>query len=410
MEGRGAGTAAQGRVATVRPPEMPGRQASQALPARSARQARPALRARLARVLFLVFLLPWVASTGCAGRNPHFDPTKAHHTTSGFRNATGTAIDKSLIDLVRWRWRAWLEDLPSPMVANASGLPFALRAPDFALLTKASKPAPPGARSPVTATWIGHASLLLQVAGVTVITDPHFSERASPVSFIGPKRRMPLPASLAQLPRIDVVVLSHNHFDHLDAPTIRMLVAQPGGEPVFAVPLGNERLLADLGATRIVAFDWWETRQIAGVEIGSVPVHHWSARGIGDRNENLWSGWTVKADGFAFVFVGDSGYSSAFADIGRRVGPFDLAAIPIGAYEPRWFMKDQHVNPAEAVDVFRDLDAASAIGIHWGTFELTDERLDQPLADLDAALSARGIPTDRFQVYQHGETRLIRSD
>ncbi len=309
---------------------------------------------------------------------------------------------------MRWRWNAWRNDLPPPPAASAGAWPFPSQKPDLALLRQAARAPSPGVRAPVTVTWIGHATVLLQVGGRTILTDPNFSERASPVSFTGPTRKMPLPATLDELPRIDLVVISHNHYDHLDAPTIRALVAQPGGQPMFVVPLGNERLLAEFGVTRVLALDWWERRTVDGVELGCVPVQHWSARGLADRNENLWSGWTIKADAFSFVFVGDTGYSADFAEIGRRAGPFDLAAIPIGAYEPRWFMKEQHANPAEAVQIFRDLRARKAIAIHWGTFELTDEPLDQPLADLAAALSSSDVDADRFDVYRHGETRTIR--
>ncbi|MGE0314756.1 MAG: MBL fold metallo-hydrolase [Lautropia sp.] len=360
------------------------------------------------RVATLALLLPLLMSPGCASRNPHFDPAKPHHTSTGFRNSDGSAIDKSFADLVRWRWHAWRNDLPPAPASPQGAWPFAWTTPDHAMLARGARAAAPGEASPITVTWIGHATVLLQVAGKTILTDPHFGDRASPVSFIGPKRRMPLPATLDELPRIDLVVISHDHYDHLDAPTIRRLVAQAGGEPVFAVPLGNERLLAELGARRIVALDWWERRSIEGLEIGCLPVHHWSARGLGDRNENLWSGWRIAADGFSFVFVGDTGYSADFAEIGRRAGPFDLAAIPIGAYEPRWFMKAQHVNPSEAVQILRDLRARSAMAIHWGTFELTDEPLDRPLVDLAAALAADDADARRFEVYRHGETRTIR--
>jgi L-ascorbate metabolism protein UlaG (beta-lactamase superfamily) len=243
------------------------------------------------------------------------------------------------------------------------------------------------------------------MGGLNILTDPHFSQRAFPVQWLGPRRKTPLPAQLAQLPRIDLVAISHSHFDHLDRDTVHALIAQAGEQPVFLAPLGVHRWLRDEGATRVETFDWWQSRDVLGIKVDFVPVHHWSQRSAFDRNRTLWGGWALRAPGFSFLFVGDTGYAPVFAEIGARFGGFDLAAVPIGAYEPRWFMKDQHVDPAEAVRIHRDVRARRSVAIHWGTFELTDEPLDAPMAALPAALDAAGLPRSDFFLMHHGETR-----
>ena len=187
-------------------------------------------------------------------------------------------------------------------------------------------------------TWLGHATLLLRVAGVNVLTDPHLTGRASPLSWVGPKRRVPPALTFAQLPRIDAVVISHNHYDHLDRESVERLNSQAGGPPRFFVPLGLKAWFKDLGIENVVELDWWDRRDYMGLSIHFTPTRHFSGRTPFDLNETLWGGWVVAAPDFRFYFAGDTAYSGNFKDIGRRLGPFDLAAIPISAYEPRWFM------------------------------------------------------------------------
>ena len=330
--------------------------------------------------------------------NPYFDAQRAHHRPDGFVNTDGTTVDKPVSDLLRWYYERARDGLPQPPSTHVQGYAFPVLRPDLALL-KAN-------RDQVTATWIGHATVLLQIAGLNVLTDPQFSDRAFPVQWAGPKRRVALPARLDELPRIDLVLVSHNHYDHLDEATVMALERQPGGGPLFVVPLGLERWMKARGVARVERFDWWESRQLLGVRIDMVPVQHWSARTLADRNETLWGGWVVSAPGFRFFFAGDTGYSKDFADIGARFDGFDLAAIPVGAYEPRWFMKTQHVDPAEAVAIHRDLRALRSIGIHWGTFELTDEPLDAPIGVLPAARRAAGVADEDFVLMKHGETKI----
>lgn len=251
--------------------------------------------------------------------------------------------------------------------------------------------------------WIGQSTILLNHQGLTILTDPHFSKRASPVGFLGPKRVAPVPFSIADLPRIDVVLISHNHYDHLDEDSIRALAAsQPDIQ--FLVPLGLAQTLQGWGATDVVELDWWQAIRIASAEIQPTPVQHWSKRSFFDRNKTLWSGWMLIWDDFSFYFAGDAGYSSDFSLTAEKLGSPTLAAIPIGAYEPRDFMKSAHLNPEDAVKAFQDLGAEYAFGIHWGTFKLTLEKMDEPPKRLKRSLRDAGISEQVFRTLQHGES------
>ncbi len=258
-------------------------------------------------------------------------------------------------------------------------------------------------------TWIGHATVLVRLAGRNVLFDPMFSERASPVAFAGPKRIVPLPLSVADLPRIDVVMISHNHYDHLDEASVRQLAAMPQGSPRFLVPLGLKAWFLDLGIERVEEYDWWNATTEGALTITFVPVQHWSRRRLDDINQTLWGGWVVEGEGLRLIHTGDTGYSGDFRDIGARLGPFDMAFIPIGAYAPRWFMKVMHLDVPEAVQVRADLRAERAIGMHWGTFEgLTDEPLDEPPRILAQQRQARGLLPAQFDVMKIGETRRLQ--
>lgn len=343
------------------------------------------------------------AIAGCGSVNPLYDPAKPHHRPEGFVNLAGPTGGKPFAEFARWQWerlRDGLPAAPSAQVAGYAGFPVVR--PDLETLRTNTG----GDRT--TVTWIGHATLFLQIGGTNVLVDPVFSERASPLPFAGPKRRVALPARLDELPRVDVVLISHNHYDHLDAPTVVALQKQAGGPPRFVVPLGVDAWLRDAGVTRVERLDWWDSLRIGSLEVTLTPAQHWSSRTPFDRNATLWGGFAVKAPDFTFWYAGDTGYAPIFEEIGRRVGRIDLAAIPVGAYEPRWFMKDQHVNPEESVRIFREVGARAAIGVHWGTFELTDEPLDAPMAALPVALDAQGVARDRFVLYRHGETRTMR--
>ena len=295
-----------------------------------------------------------------------------------------------------WKWEQMREGVPQPPEGG-------WRIPNMKTDAQRLR----SNRGEPTVTWIGHAAFLVQLAGMNVLLDPQFSERASPVQFAGPKRIVPLPIDIDELPPIDVVAVSHNHYDHLDAQTVKRLAAR-SPQTLFLVPLGLKEWFAELGIDRVEEYDWWQVREVGALRFTLVPVQHWSKRTLWDTNRSLWGGWVVEGGGLKMIHTGDLGYSRDAQDIGARLGPFDLALIPIGAYAPRWFMKVMHVDPAEAVRVRADLRAARAIGMHWGTFEhLTDEPLDEPPNVLARERAAAGLAEIDFDVMKVGETRDI---
>ena len=257
-----------------------------------------------------------------------------------------------------------------------------------------------------TATWIGHCTFLLQFDGLNILTDPHFTSRASPVSFAGPKRTTPVGLALEDVPKLDAVLISHNHYDHLDFSSVKM-VKEHSPDATFFVPLKLGYWFRREGAENVVELDWWQEGRFKDATITSVPTQHWSNRLYYDRNKTLWCGFVIDTGSFRFLFIGDTGYSRDFVDIKERFGGFDLAAIPIGAYNPRWFMKDAHQNPEEAVQCMLDLNAKRALATHWGTFQLTFEEMDEPPRRLAAARAEAGLGEEDFVAMEHGETLLL---
>ncbi len=317
-----------------------------------------------------------------------------HHTAMGFRN---NHRSKSRGGFWRWQWERWRKGLPK---APKEGYLVESIKPDVHFLTSN--------RSESTITWLGHATFLLQIGGVNILTDPHLTSRASPLSFSGPKRIVPPALTFHELPHIHLVVISHNHYDHLDRTTIRRLMKQRGGAPRFFVPLGIKSWLRGTGYAKCVELDWWQWVQDLGLTMHFVPAQHWSARTPWDRNTSLWGGWIIEHESFRFFFAGDSGYSPDFLEIGRKFAPIDLAAIPIGAYEPRWFMRAHHVNPEEAVKIHQDVGALHSVAMHWGTFMLSDEPVEEPPHRLAIARREAGLKESEFFVMKHGETRSLR--
>jgi len=261
-------------------------------------------------------------------------------------------------------------------------------------------------RSEPTLTWVGHATFLLQLEGLNVLTDPVFSRRVSPFSFAGPERLAPLGLALDELPAIDLVLISHNHYDHLDEAAVKVL-ARDHAQATFVVPLGVKKWFAARGITRVVELDWWQAATVGEASITALPAQHFSGRGPHDRNATLWCSLLIEVAGKKVYFAGDTGYSADFADIGKAYPGIDLALLPIGAYEPNDFMRSVHVNPEEAVKIFKDLGARHAAAMHWGTFRLTLEPLDEPPQRLVKALDAEGFARERFFTMQHGETRPL---
>ena len=261
-------------------------------------------------------------------------------------------------------------------------------------------------RERASATWIGHSTFLVQLGGLNVLTDPHFTRRASPLGWAGPERLAPPGMAIKDLPAIDIVLISHNHYDHLDEGSVRA-IAKAHPKAVFVVPTGVRRWLQRRHIGNVVELGWWQSHDGHGFRVTAVPVQHFSGRTATDRNATLWCGLVLEAGGKKLFFAGDTGYSKDFAEIHKRLGPMDLSLLPIGAYEPRWFMRAMHVNPEEAVKIHRDVHSKLSIAMHWGTFRLTEEPLDQPPAQLAAALAAAGIPPEKFVVFKHGETRRL---
>ena len=258
----------------------------------------------------------------------------------------------------------------------------------------------------VAVTFINHATVLIQVQGAYILTDPVWSERASPVSFAGPKRVRRPGIELSELPQIDFVILSHNHYDHMDLPTLKALNER--FSPTFLVPLGDREKIENLGAEQVIELDWWQTLPVSSdLEFVFTPTQHFSARSPFTFRKSLWGSYVIKSKGHMIYFGGDAAYSTHFTEIARRLGAMDLSFIPIGAYEPRWFMKSVHMNPAEAVQAHLDLKSKKSIGIHFGTFQLTEEKIDQPVIDLENAMKPRDLNEVDFSTLKEGQTRTF---
>jgi L-ascorbate metabolism protein UlaG (beta-lactamase superfamily) len=257
-------------------------------------------------------------------------------------------------------------------------------------------------------TFIGHSTFLIQTAAGNIITDPMYSERAGPCRVLGPRRVRPPAVLFERLPPISIVLLSHNHYDHCDLPTLSALASR--FDPVVVTPLGNGPLVRSAGIRHIEELDWWQESTVSGMALTPTPAHHFSARGPFDRNRALWSGFVLRAGKASIYFSGDTAYGGFFREIRRRLGPPDLALLPIGAYEPRWFMHSVHMNPAEAVQAHMNLRAAESIGMHFGTFQLTTEGIDEPLRALDEARRASSIPASQFHTLGFGESRRVVLD
>jgi L-ascorbate metabolism protein UlaG (beta-lactamase superfamily) len=317
--------------------------------------------------------------------NPYYSGlTSDHFDGLRFFNLDDVDTDRTFRDLLRWK----LKGRPA---AWPRSVPVRQTVPDVRV-------------AGVRATIVGHASALIQAGGLNVLSDPVWSERASPFSFAGPRRVLAPGIAFEALPHIDAVLLSHNHYDHMDMATLRRLNLEH--RPLIVTPLGNDAILRRaIPGVQVVAGDWWDRIDIGkGGDVTIVPAYHWSARTGRDRRMALWSGFMLSTGGGRVHFVGDTGYGNGriFREVRRRIGRPDLALIPIGAYAPRWFMNAQHTDPNEAVQILEDLEAARAVGIHWGVFQLTDERRDEPPALLLEALERKGIAANLFPAGEPG--------
>lgn len=329
-----------------------------------------------------------------AWRNPWYDANKPHHTPDGFRNPEGELRQEG--DLQRWRKARKAQGLPHPPQEGYGA--FIKRWWQQADLNGDDD----------RVWWLGHAAVLLRLNQRYMLIDPALSRRASPLSFAGPERKTPAPLQIKQLPRLDYVLISHNHYDHLDRSTIRQIVRR-FPDVTFIVPLGLEGWCKRNGVRNIKQLDWWQYSEAEGIRIDAVPARHWSMRTLYDRNRSLWCGWTIRSARLNFWFSGDSGFSENLFEIAARLGPFNFAALPVGAYAPRWFMRGQHMDPEQAMRLWHAIGQPVTLPIHWGVFELADESLDEPPRELLRVLSTAGYQSERFSPWRIGESRSLEN-
>ena len=341
-----------------------------------------------------------VLISACTGKDEvKTDNSPPHHTANGFRNLHIEDPDKTFFTFLRMRFfgdTEWADH-----EAQADQVPVQIL-PAERLRTE---------HDHTRISWLGHSTFLIQRGGINVLTDPVFSDRASPLSFAGPARYIPHVMDYKHLPEIDYVVISHNHYDHLDERAINQLAERTSDSTIFLVPLGLGGWIKDAGVdpAMVRELDWWGQVDFGGLRLQAQPSQHWSARSLFDKMQTLWASWLIDFDGHTIWFAGDTGYNDRqFKEIAERSPPIKLALIPIGAYSPRWFMKHYHVNPEEAVLMHQDLRAEQSIGMHWGTFPLTAEPPMEPLQRLEKARTAAGIDGEAFGTMSVGESRIFR--
>lgn len=258
----------------------------------------------------------------------------------------------------------------------------------------------------IVVTFINHSSFLLQFNGFNILTDPVFSKRVSPFSWVGPKRVREVGMSFEELPRIDIVIISHNHYDHLDVKSLKILNQK--FKPIFLVPIGNAKLMESNNILNFKELHWWQTAIFSDdLRICFTPAQHFANRGLFDRDKTLWGSYLLSFKGQNVYFGGDTGYADHFKKIANHFKNISLSLLPIGAYEPRWFMKDMHMNPEDAVLAHNDLKSNQSIGMHFGTFQLTDEGINDPIYDLKDALKKNNLSQEEFITLGVGQTKLF---
>lgn len=335
-------------------------------------------------------VLAVLVAAACSSVGGPKEGAPPHHRIGGFANVGPSAHPAS--SWVRMRF----------FVSRVLSTTFAPRKASFSLAANDGRALREGRAEP-TLTWVGHSTLLIQLDGVNVLTDPQWSARASPVSFGGPRRLVPPGLRFEDLPPIHVVVISHDHYDHLDRDTVTRLAALH--RPRFLVPLGLKAWFADLGITDVEELDWWDERALRGLTFTCVPAQHFSGRTLWDRNRRLWSGWVVAGRARRLYFGGDTAHWDGLKEIGARLGPFDVAALPIGAYLPPVIMKASHLSPEEALQALSDVRGRALVPIHWGTFDLADEPIADPPHRLQLEARRLHLGPDRVWLLRHGETR-----
>jgi L-ascorbate metabolism protein UlaG (beta-lactamase superfamily) len=291
------------------------------------------------------------------------------YVSAEYKNTNGKAIDKSIKDLIRWQ-----RNQKKPVLASIE-ISDEWQSIDFEEIDNYM-------------IWIGHSTFLIKKNNLTILTDPVFSERASPFKRLGPKRLIPPSITIEELPQIDVVTISHNHYDHLDIRSLKKL-SKANPDLIFLIP--EVDIFKKRNIPNVTEFDWWEDIAIDEFLFTFTPVQHWSARGLFDRNESLWGGWYIKTNNYSMYHAGDTGYSDDFIETKKRLGSPKYAFLPIGAYDPEWFMSESHVNPEDSIKIMRDLKAEYSFGMHWGTFTLTAEDTLEPRERLNEAVIVSGI-------------------
>jgi L-ascorbate metabolism protein UlaG (beta-lactamase superfamily) len=321
---------------------------------------------------------------------PGYRGAPTDHFDGEFFFNPDASAGRSFRDFLRWRrtaqtkpWPQWVENRARPAVAASLD------------------------HGEVALTFVNHITFLIQFRGLNILTDPVYSERVSPFRRIGPKRVRAPGLAFEGLPPIHLVLVTHNHYDHLDIDTLLRL--EEAHHPSFITGLGNRAFLQQFGLRTVHELDWWQSIEAAGASLTMTPAQHWSGRSGRNRNRTLWGGFNVRAEGRQVFFAGDTGYGKHFREIGKRIGRADIALLPIGAYEPRWFMGPQHMNPEDAVRAHLDLGARLSIGTHFGCFRLTDEGIDDPVIDLGIARERHGVSPATFQVLETGETRVFQA-
>jgi L-ascorbate metabolism protein UlaG (beta-lactamase superfamily) len=321
-------------------------------------------------------------------------PYMNHYTSNGFKNPYPGYKERTFGDL--FKWLVW-DKISGKRPRHPDHYAFESADNDGAFLRKN--------REDFTVTWIGHSTVLVQLNGLNILTDPIWSDRASPFSFIGPKRYMKPGITLENLPPIDIIIISHDHYDHFDFKTLSHF----GNDVFYLVPLGLGKYLDALGISHYSEMDWWDEINYNGVRLCCVPAQHVSGRIWGKDNKTLWCGWVAIAHTGKFYFSGDTGYFPGFKEIGKKYGPFDVAALPIGAYQPRWFMQSVHTGPKEAIQATFDLKARNMMAVHWGTFDLADELLDDPPKTLKKIIDEKKLNPNNYWIFKFGETRIVKS-
>jgi L-ascorbate metabolism protein UlaG (beta-lactamase superfamily) len=321
-----------------------------------------------------------------ASRNPYYSgPVTDHFDGVRFSNPPGGPAMKPFTEFLKWQASGGREEWPDAYTSSFADKP-------------------PARVEGLRIVLVGHASVLIQAAGLNILVDPIWSERASPFASVGPKRVNRPGIAFDDLPPIDAVLVTHNHYDHLDRATVSRLWHTH--RPRIIAPLGNDAIIRDFDdSIAVEVYDWGQSVALSQVTIHLEPAYHWSARGVTDRRMALWCAYVLTTPAGVVYHIGDTGYGDGapFRAVRERYGAPRVAILPIGAYEPRWFMQPQHMNPEEAVRVFRDCGAEQALGHHWGTFQLTDEGIERPLEALTAALAAKGVPAERFRPLRPGE-------